>query len=189
MKYDVKPQFRALGKRFGASTQAVAAAIREADPAAFAPISQDGAASVSVDVPSLGPVAVGPDDIIVTTTPLSGWEVAAADGATVALDLAVTPALHAEGLAREAVRLIQDARKNAGLDVSDRIAVRWAASDPELAGALVTHHDLISREVLAVSFEPDGSPDEAPSGPGSWHSRDDEGLGLRFRFAARAPEA
>jgi isoleucyl-tRNA synthetase len=189
MKYEVKPQFRALGKRFGASTQAVAAAIREADPAAFAPMSQGNATPVSVDVPSLGPVAVTPDDVIVTRTPLSGWEVATADGATVALDLAVTPALHAEGLAREVVRLVQDARKNAGLDVSDRIAVRWAASDPELAGALVTHHDLISREVLAVSFEPDGSPAEAPSGPGSWHSRDDEGLGLRFRFAARAPEA
>jgi isoleucyl-tRNA synthetase len=189
MKYEVKPQFRALGKRFGASTQAVAGAIRGADPAAFARLSQSDAAPVTVDVPSLGPVAVGPDDVIVTRTPLSGWEVAAADGATVALDLAVTPALHAEGLAREAVRLIQDARKHAGLDVSDRIAVRWAASDPELAGALVTHHDLISREVLAVSFEPDGNLAAAPSEPGSWHSRDDEGLGLRFRFAARAPQA
>jgi isoleucyl-tRNA synthetase len=189
MKYEVKPQFRTLGKRFGASTQAVAAAIREADPAVFARLSQGDAAPVSVDVPSLGPVAVGPDDVIVTRTPLSGWEVATADGATVALDLAVTPALHAEGLAREVVRLIQDARKNAGLDVSDRIAVRWAASDPELAGALVAHHDLISREVLAVSFEPDGSPAETSSGPGSWHSRDDESLGLRFRFAARAREA
>ena len=51
-------------------------------------------------------------------------------GATVALDLEITPELRRAGLARDAIRLIQEARKNSGLDVADRIALRWTSTDP-----------------------------------------------------------
>ena len=63
---------------------------------------------------------------MVTQTPLEGWGVATAGGETVALDLSVSDSLRAEGLAREVVRLIQEARKSDGLEVTDRIAVRWS---------------------------------------------------------------
>ena len=108
--------------------------------------------------PSLGAVSLTADDLVVTQTPLEGWGVATAAGETVALDLAVSDSLRAEGWAREVVRLIQDARKSSGLDVSDRIELRWATPDADLAAALTAHGELIAGEVLAVSFGPGEGP-------------------------------
>jgi isoleucyl-tRNA synthetase len=178
--YTVKPEFRALGKRFGSSTQAVAAAIRAADPAVLAhAVAADGGSAV-VRAADLGSVTLTADDLVVTQTPLEGWGVATAAGETVALDLAVSDALRAEGWAREVVRLIQDARKSDGLQVSDRIELRWATPDEELAAALSAHGELIAGEVLAVSFGPgEGSGD----GPGPWYGHADDDLGLRFWLA------
>jgi isoleucyl-tRNA synthetase len=122
--------------------------------------------------------------------------VASAGGETVALDLAVSDTLRAEGHAREVVRLIQDARKSAGLAVSDRIAVRWSASDPDLAAALSAHAAAIAGEVLAVSFEavpfgavPPGPSEAVPDGAGperTWHDYADADLGLRFWLTVAA---
>jgi len=142
------------------------------------------AGSASVQVPSLGSVSLSADDVIVTQTPLEGWGVATAGGETVALDLAVTPTLRAEGWAREVVRLIQEARKNDGLDVTDRIELRWAASDAELAAALAAHQEMIAGEVLAVSF----GPGDGPGAAGGWHDHRDDDLGLRFWLTV-APSA
>jgi isoleucyl-tRNA synthetase len=180
--YSVKPQFRSLGKRFGSSTPAVAAAIGAMDPAALAHAVASGSASVSV--PSLGAVPLSAEDVIVTQTPAEGWGVATAVGETVALDLAVTPALRAEGWAREVIRLIQEARKNDGLDVTDRIRLRWSAADGDLAAALAEHEELIAGEVLAVSFGPGEGPGD---GTAAWHEHSDADLGLRFWLAVAAP--
>jgi isoleucyl-tRNA synthetase len=120
------------------------------------------------------------EDLVVTQTPLEGWGVATAGGETVALDLSVSDELRAEGMAREVVRLVQEARKSDGLEVTDRIAVRWSADGPELAAALAAHGELIAGEVLAVSFGPgDGPGDDA----GTWYEHSDAGLGLRFWLA------
>jgi isoleucyl-tRNA synthetase len=202
VRYSVKPDFRALGKRFGARTQAVATAIRDADPAAVAAAISRGAegGSLRLDVPGVGPVEITAQDVIVTQTPAEGWGVAVADGETVALDLAVTPSLRAEGLAREVVRRVQEARKASGLAVTDRITLRWSAADGELADALAAHGALIADEVLAETFEPGEAPAEgesrgtgeaasaqgssgAPSTPGGWHEHVDADLGLRFWLA------
>ncbi len=205
VSYAVKPEFRSLGRRFGSSTQAVAAAIRAADPSVLAHATA-GDGSVTLRVPSVGPVTLTPADLVVTQTPLAGWGVASLAGETVALDLTVTEELRAEGRAREVVRLIQEARKSSGLDVADRIAVRWAARDEEMAATLAGHAPLIAGEVLAVSFGP-GDPVTAdgtgPAGDasdgagmagvaglagagslaGPWHQYADDGLGLRFWLA------
>ncbi len=97
---------------------------------------------------------IGPDDVIVTQTPLTGWAVASDGGETVALEVTITAELRREGLAREFVRLAQDARKADGLDISDRIALRWSTADPEVAAALTEHRAMISAEVLAIEFGP-----------------------------------
>ncbi len=151
--YAVKPNFRALGRRFGKGTPAVAAAIRAANPAALAAAltGPDAAADVIVDGET---VRLTPDEVIVTQTPRSGWAVAAESGETVALEATLTPQLRREGHAREVVRLIQDARRSDGLNLSDRITLRWQASDAELAEALTEHAALIAGEVLAVDFGP-----------------------------------
>lgn len=82
-------------------------------------------------------------------------------GGFVVLDTDVTPELEAEGLARDLVRAVQQARKDAGLDVSDRIALRIAGS-AAVQDAARAHEQLITEETLATSYEviegPDGEP-------------------------------
>jgi isoleucyl-tRNA synthetase len=200
IRYTVKPDFRVLGRRFGPATQAVAEQIRAARPATLAQAVAAPDGSVTLTVTGVGPVTLTAADLVVTQAPAEGWGVASAAGETVALDLAVTSELRAEGFAREAVRLIQDARKSAGLEVSDRIVVRWLADDPDLAAALKDSGAAIAAEVLAVSFAPGNGPAEAGSaeagsaGAGSaqtgpWGEFADSGLGLRFWLAPVFPVA
>jgi isoleucyl-tRNA synthetase len=165
--------------------------IRAADPAALAHAVAAEGGSVTVEVPTVGPVTLSASDLVVTQTPLEGWGVATAGGETVALDLAVSDALRGEGYARELVRLIQDARKSSGLEVSDRIVLRWA--DPDVAAALEAHSSLIAAEVLAVSFGPGEGPaadDPGAAGAagaaGPWYEYADADLGVRFWLAVAA---
>jgi isoleucyl-tRNA synthetase len=80
--------------------------------------------------------------------------VASHDGESVALDLALTPALIASGHVREVIRLIQERRKSDGFDISDRISVRWNAP-ADLVDTISQSASHISDEVLALSFERD----------------------------------
>ncbi|MGW4034042.1 isoleucine--tRNA ligase [Streptomyces sp. NPDC004838] len=168
-----KANFRALGKRFGKGVQAVAKTIAEADAAALALALRGGTASVEVDGE---PVTLSPEEVIITETPREGWSVASDSGATVALDLEITPELRLAGLARDAIRLIQEARKNSGLDVADRIAVAWSSADPSTAEALTEHAALIGDEVLATAFAR-SAPDDS-FGP----AFTDESLSLTFHL-------
>ncbi|WP_344372146.1 DUF5915 domain-containing protein, partial [Streptomyces mauvecolor] len=78
--------------------------------------------------------------------------------------------------ARDAIRLIQEARKNSGLDVADRIAVRWESTDPEVSSALTAHAGLIADEVLATDYA-------AGSADATYGSAfTDEPLSLTFRL-------
>ncbi|UGY90866.1 isoleucine--tRNA ligase [Streptomyces gobiensis] len=168
-----KANFRALGRRFGKGTQPVAKAIAAADAAELSAALRAGTAAVEIEGER---VALSPEEVIITETPREGWSVASDTGATVALDLEITPELRRAGLARDAIRLIQEARKNSGLDVADRIALRWRSDDPEVAMALTEHSALIANEVLAAelsSDEPDGSFGEA---------FEDEALSLTFHL-------
>ncbi|AEW93563.1 MULTISPECIES: isoleucine--tRNA ligase [Streptomycetaceae] len=171
-----KANFRALGKRFGKGTPAVAKAIADADAAALSLALREGTASVVVDGET---VALSPDEVVITETPREGWSVASDSGATVALDLHVTPQLRRAGLARDVIRLVQEARKNSGLDVADRIALRWQTGDEELAAALAEHAPLVAEEVLATDFAA-GEGDDTFGAPFR-----DEALGLTFRLRRR----
>ena len=168
-----KANFRALGKRFGKGVQAVAKAIAAADAAALcAALRSTGTAAVELNGE---PIALTPDEVVITETPREGWAVANESGATVALDLHITPALRRTGVAREVIRQIQEARKTSGLDVSDRIVLRWTATDVETAAALAEHSGLVAEEVLAVDLA---------EGEADWTSErfTDDSLGLAFRI-------
>ncbi len=146
----VKPNFRALGARFGKGTPAVAAAVGAADAGALArSLAETGSAAVDVDGVRH---ELTEADVVVTESPRSGWAVASEGGATVALDLTITPELRRAGLARDAVRAVQESRKTGGLDVTDRIELWWSA-DGDLAQALAEHGARVADEVLAVRFE------------------------------------
>ncbi|HEY3089367.1 MAG TPA: isoleucine--tRNA ligase [Jatrophihabitantaceae bacterium] len=167
----VKPNYRALGKRFGKRTQVVASAITRADPATLVAALRAGRARVSVDGAD---VEVEPDDVAVTETPRSGWAVASGGAETVALDLELTHELRLAGLARDVVRVIQEARKSAGLDVTDRIEVWWrVGGSPEPAEALRAHAAQVADEVLSVALH-EGAPADAQ---GTYTTADDD-LGL-----------
>ncbi|MYS87015.1 isoleucine--tRNA ligase [Embleya scabrispora] len=173
VEYSAKGNFRALGKRFAKRTPIVAAAIAATDAAALsAALREFGSAVVVVEGEQ---VEVAAEEVIVTETPREGWTVAGQDGATVALDLTITPELRLAGLARDVVRLIQEARKNSGLEVSDRILVWWAADESEeTTSALLAHGVQVADEVLATRFT-QGSPEDE-----ELFEHGDPALGLRF---------
>ncbi len=155
-----KANFRALGQRFAKQTPLVAAAIAGADAAALVRDLRDSGAIV-LDVPDLGSVEITESDVVVTETPREGWAVVTEGGESLALDLHVDDELLRAGQAREVVRTLQEGRKAAGLEVSDRIQVWWSSDDPVLAAAIAEHATLISAEVLATSIEEGEGPDAA----------------------------
>ncbi len=179
--FTVKPNFRTLGRRFGSHTKQVAAAVTAADPTDLAKTIRSGAA-VAVEIAELGAVELGPDDVIITEQPRTGWavETGAVDtgtGETVALDLTITDELRRAGVVREVIRLVQEARKSTGLSITDRIELWWSA-DGEVARALRDGGQSVADEVLAVSFT-EGAPDETLPP----HEEPDLGLVFRLRKA------
>ncbi|HLT60895.1 MAG TPA: class I tRNA ligase family protein, partial [Microlunatus sp.] len=172
VEYTAKGNFRALGKRFGKQTPQVAAAIAAADAAALAEsLSSKGSATVDHD----GGIEVTADEVIISERPKEGWSVINDQGETIALDLELTPELVSAGLAREAIRLIQETRKDSGLEVTDRIRLAWSAG-PDLSAALREHAALVADEVLALEVS------EAEPGP-DWTRFDDLGLALSITKA------
>ncbi|SDB80779.1 Isoleucyl-tRNA synthetase [Raineyella antarctica] len=154
--YSAKGNFRNLGKRFGKQTPLVAAAIASCDAAALhEALVRDGKATVDFE----GGTEVGPDDVLIAERPREGWSVLNEQGETVALDLELTPELVSAGVARDVIREVQEARKNSGFEVSDRIELVWAVENSEVGqatGAAVREHmALIADEVLATEMRED----------------------------------
>jgi isoleucyl-tRNA synthetase len=167
-----KANFRTLGRRFGKAVQQVAGAIAAADAAALRDaLRATGTATIVVDGE---PVTLGPDEVVVTETPQAGWAVASEAGATLALDLNLTPELRRAGVARDAIRLIQEARKTSGLEVTDRIQLRYRPHREQATLALAEHRDLVAEEVLATDYA-EGEPTWPDAEPFT-----DEPLGLTF---------
>jgi isoleucyl-tRNA synthetase len=98
-----------------------------------------------------GQAEIAHDDVVLTREVLAGWGVASDGGVTVALELELTPALRSEGLARELVRVAQDARRTAGLEVQDRIVLHLVTTR-ELADARDAHAGFIAGETLATDL-------------------------------------
>ena len=105
---------------------------------------------------------IGPDDVTLVLQPLDGYQVERSGTHAVALNLELDDELRREGLAREVVHAVQAARKNAGLDVEDRIALSLAG-DEDLLAAAREHEDYVTGETLATSLETGGAQDEAES--------------------------
>jgi isoleucyl-tRNA synthetase len=160
----VKPNFRVLGKRFGKRTQQVANSVLAADPRELVErLRTRGEATVSFDGLDGAEITLGPDEVVVTEIPRSGWVVESQRGVTIALDIEITPELAAEGTARDVVRVVQQARRDASLDVADRIALTIAAP-PDVLAAVRTHQDFVAHETLATSVALVDSLDEGFAG-------------------------
>jgi isoleucyl-tRNA synthetase len=154
ISYAVKPNYRALGPRFGKRMPQVAAAVEALDPVHVAKVMADGGeVGISVDGDEHSLV---PDEVNLVLQPLEGYEVEAEAGHAVALQLELDDELRREGLAREIVHAVQNARKAAGLDISDRIELRLGG-DEELLAAAREHEPYIAGEVLATSVAYDAA--------------------------------
>jgi isoleucyl-tRNA synthetase len=155
VSYEAKPNYRALGPRFGKKMPQVAAAVAALDPAHVAAVlAEGGEIGIAIDGADH---SLGPDDITLALQPLEGYEVEAEAGHAVALQLELDDELRREGLAREIVHAVQNARKDAGLEITDRIALTLAG-DPDLLAAAQTHQDYLANEVLATSVSYADSP-------------------------------
>ncbi|MEJ7891992.1 MAG: isoleucine--tRNA ligase [Solirubrobacteraceae bacterium] len=146
--YEVKANYRTLGPRFGKQMPQVAAAVAALDAAHVATALREGR-TVGVHVDGHDH-ELGPDDLQLAMQPLEGYQVERAGSHAVALDLQLTDELRREGLARELVHAIQNERRTAGLDVSDRIHLTLAGDEETLAAARA-HEAYIAGEVLATS--------------------------------------
>ena len=146
--YAIKPNYRSLGPRFGKNMPQVAAAVAALDPGAVAAALREGrhvGISIEADEHELTP-----DDLLMSLQPLDGYQVERQGSHAVALELEIDDELRREGLAREIVHAVQNARKNAGLEVSDRIDLALGG-DEALLEAAREHESYIAGEVLATS--------------------------------------
>jgi isoleucyl-tRNA synthetase len=154
VSYSAKPNYRALGPRFGKKMPQVAAAVEALDAAHVAAVlAEGGEIGISIEGSDH---SLGPDDVTLALQPLEGYEVEAEAGHAVALQLELDDELRREGLAREIVHAVQIARKDAGLEITDRIALTLTG-DQDLLAAAQAHQDYLAGEVLATSVSYDGN--------------------------------
>ena len=158
----VKPNFKTLGKRCGPKLKEIGTALAGWGQAEVAELEAGGSRTVAGEALAIA-------DVILQRQAAQDAAVATDGSITVVLDTRVDAPLRREGMARDAVSLLQNARKDAGLEVSDRIRVQWLASGTELRHALIEHWSWLSAEVLAVAgdeAEPGDGASSAPVGDG-----------------------
>ena len=151
-RVELKPNYRTLGPRFGKQMPMVAAAVAGLDPARAAATLREGG-MVAIDLGGTEhPLA--PEDLLISMQPIEGYQVEREGSHAVALELELDESLVVEGRARGIVHAVQNARRSAGLEVSDRILLTLDG-DALLLDAARAHQDYIAAEVLAtqVAYE------------------------------------
>jgi len=140
--------FKVIGPRFGKQVNAVAKRIKEMSSAEVVQLEQNGTFSTEVNGT---PITITRDDVTISAQSIEGWLVESADGLTVALDTTLTAELINEGLAREFVNRVQNMRKDAGLQVTDRIRIHFESSN-RVAEAIGRMSEYIKSETLATQL-------------------------------------
>ena len=157
-RWRAKPNFKVLGPRLGPRVKDTATALEGDDGSLAAALARGETVRLDVGgAPRDEQVELAPGDVDLVQETIEGWGIASDGGITVALELELTPELRAEGLARELVRAVQDARKAAGLDVGDRIVLGLRIEGPA-EEALGAHRGWIAAETLAVDVVDGAAP-------------------------------
>ncbi len=153
MTLRIKPNFKVLGKTYGARMKEIAAAFGSLEQPVIAAIqkAETAASAYSLALPG-GEVVLNPGDYTISSEDMPGWLVASEGALTVALDIEVTPELRREGLSRELVNRIQNLRKSSGFEVTDRISTVIYSDDASLADALAAFGDYVKAQTLSLSI-------------------------------------
>jgi isoleucyl-tRNA synthetase len=151
VNYKLMPNNRVLGPKFGKNFPKVRQALMALDPAEAARALQAGE-TLTLDVAG-ETVTLDGEDVLVQTESRGGTAVASDKGITVAIDTELTAALLQEGYARDVVRQVNNMRKDAGLEISDRIVLSTRDATGDVATALNSFADYIQQETLATSLQ------------------------------------
>jgi len=145
----IKPNFKALGPRFGKDMKAIAVEIKKMTSEDIKGFEQNG----SINVECNGKIiTLEHSDVDITSQDIEGWLVASEGAITVALDVTISEVLREEGIARELVNRIQNLRKDSGFEVTDRISVQLQRNE-EIIKAVQTNLKYIKAETLTDSLD------------------------------------
>ncbi len=158
VSYTVKPNFPVLGPKYGKQLQGIAAGLAQGDAASLVKILRENGA-VQLEMTGTT-VTLTNEDLEVRVQDKEGFAVEMDRGHYVVLDVTLTEELIAEGLAREVISKVQNMRKSAGLELTDRICIEFGADD-EVAAALERFRDYVQNETLAVAVERKTEVDES----------------------------
>ncbi len=142
----VKPNFKALGPKFGPKMKEVAAGIQAMSTADIAELEKAGTLIVG------GAHEITVTDVEILTEDLPGFLTAQENGLTVALDVSISEELRHEGIAREFVNRIQNLRKDSGFEVADKISISVATTEELVRTALQSNREYICTEVQALNL-------------------------------------
>ncbi|MEO8234186.1 MAG: isoleucine--tRNA ligase [Flavobacterium sp.] len=140
----IKPNFKALGPRFGKDMGLIAKEIQGFTAAQINQLDKEGTLDIVI---SGKDITLSIEDVEITSQDIEGWLVANSGGITVALDITISDELRKEGIARELVNRIQNLRKDSGYDVTDKITVSVEKND-KINQAILDNQDYIKSETL-----------------------------------------
>jgi len=156
VNYQLLPANKVLGPKFGQRFPLVRKALKALHPGRTVAQLHAGE-TLALALEDGSTVEIHPDEVLVQTQAREGFGVAGEAGLVVALDTAITPELAQEGLAREVIRRVQDLRKQADYELTDRIVVEYDAGD-NLAKAIAAFREMIATEVLADALKATDTP-------------------------------
>ena len=145
----IKPNFKALGPRFGKDMKAVTQTINNFGPEEISTIEREGNISVEVNGKM---ITFAANEVEISSQDIEGWLVASSGNITVALDVHISDELKKEGIARELVNRIQNLRKDSGFEVTDYIKVTLQ-KDGIVEDAVLRNITYIKNETLTANLE------------------------------------
>ncbi len=149
--YTYKPNLKTLGPKYGKLLGAIGKALGALPATTFDPLRRGESVTMPVDGTE---IALSPADVLVSTQQSAGWVTAEDRGLQIALSTELTDDLIREGMARDFVRQVQQLRKDADLEIEDRIRVSYQSDDAGVSQALAEHREYICAETLADAIKP-----------------------------------
>lgn len=147
--YNYKPNLKTLGPKFGKGLAAIGKALPAADTKLLAPLRRGESVTLSIEGTEY---LLAPEDVLINTQQAADWVAADDRGVQIALSLVLTPELKREGMARDFVRQVQQLRKDADLEIEDRIRISYATDNAEVIAAIAEWNEYIRSETLADSI-------------------------------------